>query len=100
MRWIEGARGERAPLVSGAPGEGRGPLVLSRGFGKLPNSIMMKRFVGMVRQLRQERRELGWKGLLRRRGWGLVLAVVAFYLVRDLVLYVLIPLALAIGLSR
>lgn len=61
---------------------------------------MVKRFTGLVRQLRQERRELGWKALLRKRGWGLVVAVVAFYLVRDLVLYVLIPLALALGLSR
>jgi hypothetical protein len=61
---------------------------------------MMKRLTGLVKQLRQERRELGWKGLLRKRGWGLVVAVIAFYLVRDVVLYVLIPLAIAIGLSR
>ncbi len=50
--------------------------------------------------LRRERRELGWKGLLRKRGWSLVLLVVAFYLVRDLVLYVAIPLAVVWGLSR
>ena len=61
---------------------------------------MVKRLAGIVRQLRQERRELGWKGLLRKRGWGLVLAVVAFYLVRDVILYILIPLAIAVGLSR
>jgi hypothetical protein len=61
---------------------------------------MMKRPTEFVRQLRRERRELGWRGLLRKRGWRLVAAVVAFYLVRDLVLYVLIPLAIAVGLSR
>jgi len=61
---------------------------------------MVKRLAGFVRQLRLERRELGWKGLLRKRGWGLVLAVVAFYLVRDVILYILIPLAIAVGLSR
>lgn len=61
---------------------------------------MVNRLTGLVKQLRRERRELGWKGLLRKRGWGLVVAVVAFYLVRDVVLYVLIPLAIAVGLSR
>ena len=61
---------------------------------------MIMRLRAFVRLLRRERRELGWKGLLRKRGWGFVAAVVAFYLVRDLVLYVLIPLAIAVGLSR
>lgn len=60
---------------------------------------MIGQLTRSVRQLRQERRELGWKGLLRKRGWGFLLAVIAFYLVRDVVLYVLIPLAIAIGLS-
>ena len=61
---------------------------------------MVKRFRELVGSLRRERRELGWRGLLRKRGWTLVLLVVAFYLVRDLVLYVAIPLALVMGLSR
>ncbi len=61
---------------------------------------MVKRVKGFVGKLRQERRELGWKGLLRKRGWALVVLVVAFYLVRDLVLYVAIPLAVVWGLSR
>jgi hypothetical protein len=61
---------------------------------------MVKRVRGFVGKLRRERRELGWKGLLRKRGWALVVLVVAFYLVRDLVLYVVIPLAVVWGLSR
>lgn len=61
---------------------------------------MVRRVTGFVGTLRRERRELGWKGLLRKRGWSLVLLVVAFYLVRDLVLYVAIPLAVVWGLSR
>lgn len=52
------------------------------------------------RTLRQERRQLGWKGLLRRRGWALVAFVVVAYLVRDLVLYVAVPLAIAAGFRR
>lgn len=55
---------------------------------------------GTLRTLRSERRQLGWKGLLRRRGWTLVALLVAAYLVRDLVLYVLVPLAIAAGLRR
>ena len=50
-----------------------------------------------LRSLRQERRQLGWNGLLRRRGWGLVALVVVAYLVRDLVLYVAVPLLIAVG---
>lgn len=52
------------------------------------------------RDLRHERRQLGWKGFLRRRGWRFVLLVVAVYLVRDVILYVVVPLALAAGLWR
>lgn len=53
---------------------------------------------GFIRRLRDERRELGWKGLFKKRGWKLVLAFFLFYLIRDLVLYVLIPLAIVAGL--
>ena len=52
------------------------------------------------RTLRDERRRLGWKGLLKKRGWKLVALVVLYYLVRDTVLYILIPLAVAAGLFR
>lgn len=61
---------------------------------------MVKRLWGFLQTLRNERRELGWRGLLRRRGWSLVVLVVAFYLVRDLFLYVLVPLAVVMGLTR
>ena len=53
-----------------------------------------------LRDLRDERRQLGWKGLLKRRGWVLVALIVLGYLVRDLVLYVLVPLAIAAGLRH
>jgi len=51
--------------------------------------------------IRSWRRELvgawragGWRGLVRRGGWKLVAAVVAYYLVRDLMLYVALPLGI------
>lgn len=52
------------------------------------------------RTLRDERRQFGWKGLLKRRGWVFVALVVLVYLVRDLVLYVLVPLAVVAGLRH
>ena len=50
------------------------------------------------RTLRDERRALGWKGLLGKRGWSLVILVIAYYLVRDTILYIVIPVAIAAGL--
>lgn len=58
------------------------------------------RWLYYLKQLRDERRTLGWKGLLKRRGWALVVLIVAYYLVRDSILYILIPLAVAAGISR
>ena len=58
------------------------------------------RLLASLNALRQERRQLGWKGLLRKRGWVLVVLVVVAYLVRDLVLYVIVPLAVVAGLRR
>jgi hypothetical protein len=46
------------------------------------------------RDLRAEWRAGRWRAVPRRRGWKLVAAVVAFYLVRDLLLYVVLPLGI------
>lgn len=56
--------------------------------------------LSFYRSLRDERRQLGWRGLLKRRGWVFVAVVVLVYLVRDLVLYVLVPLAVVAGLRH
>jgi hypothetical protein len=53
-----------------------------------------------IKQLKAELREYGVKGLIKRRGWRLVLAVFVAYLVRDVVLYVLIPLAVYWGVAK
>jgi hypothetical protein len=58
------------------------------------------RLLGLFRTLRDERRALGWKGLFRKRGPKLLIAFVIAYLIRDLVLYVAIPLGLAAWLVR
>ncbi|MDH3456003.1 MAG: hypothetical protein OER90_04105 [Gemmatimonadota bacterium] len=59
----------------------------------------MAGLLDQLRRLRDERRALGWRGLVRKRGWRLVLLVIVGYLVRDLVLYVVIPIAVAAGLA-
>ncbi len=53
-----------------------------------------------LRTLRDERRALGWKGLFHKRGWKLLVLFILFYLVRDLVLYVIIPLGTAAWFFR
>jgi len=40
----------------------------------------------------------GLRELLRRRGWKFVAAVIAYYLVRDSLLYIVVPLLVARGL--
>lgn len=60
----------------------------------------MRRPTAFLKTLRDERRALGWRGLFRKRGWKLVAVFVAYYLVRDVVLYILIPLGVAAGITR
>jgi hypothetical protein len=60
----------------------------------------MQRLARFIRTLREERRTLGWGGLVRRRGWTVVALVVAFYLVRDILLYVVLPFGVAAGFSH
>ena len=72
----------------------------SCGEGARVSSFQVMPLLTYIRNLRDERRQLGWKGLLKRRGWVLVALVVLGYLVRDLVLYVVVPLAIAAGLRH
>lgn len=60
----------------------------------------MQRLTRFLRTLRDERRALGWGGLVRKRGWKLVAAIVVYYLVRDALLYIVLPLAVAAGFTR
>lgn len=45
--------------------------------------------------LRQTFRESGLKGLYKKYGWKLFLAFFLYYLIRDVTLYILLPLWLA-----
>jgi len=40
----------------------------------------------------------GWRELIRQRGWKFFAAILAYYIVRDTLLYVVIPLCVARGL--
>ena len=37
------------------------------------------------------RREGGFKLLLKKKGWHVILAIIIYYLIRDSILYILIP---------
>jgi len=43
-------------------------------------------------------KEFGFKELLRRRGWKFFLVIVGYYLVRDTLVYIIIPFCIAKGL--
>ncbi len=64
--------------------------------------LSMKKFSPsrLLRTFRDERRQYGWRGLLKRRGWKFLLVIVVLYIVRDVILYVLIPLAIVVGLTK
>ena len=59
-----------------------------------------KTMTKQITRLKAELKEHGIKGLVKRRGWRLVLAVFVVYLIRDVVLYVLIPLAVYWGVVK
>jgi len=42
-------------------------------------------------------REEGFRSLIKKKGWKVVAAVFLFYLVRDSILYILIPYLIARG---
>jgi hypothetical protein len=42
-------------------------------------------------EFKARRRELGWRGALKPYGWRVVVAIVLFYLVRDIALYIVLP---------
>ena len=50
------------------------------------------------KEYREVFKEQGFKGLVKKYGWKLVLAVFMYYLIRDSILYILIPYLIAKGL--
>ena len=61
---------------------------------------LIRTLEGWRTELVADWRQGGWRLTLRRRGWKVLLGVVAFYLVRDLLLYVVLPLGLLAALAR
>lgn len=43
-------------------------------------------------------KQFGFKELLRRRGWKFFLVIVGYYLIRDTLVYIIIPFCIAKGL--
>ncbi len=43
-------------------------------------------------------KESGFKELLKKRGWKFLLIIISYYIVRDSILYIIIPYLIAIGL--
>ena len=66
------------------------PLRFLQGFWQFYRYAVIES-VGIVRRQ-------GWRELARQRGWKFFAGIVAYYLVRDILIYVLVPLGIARGL--
>lgn len=53
---------------------------------------------GFLREYANIWREQGFRALLKQKGWKVVLVIVVYYLIRDSILYILIPYLIARGL--
>jgi len=53
-----------------------------------------------LRMLRDDRRRYGFRGLIQRHGWKPFAVFFVAYLVRDLILYVALPLAAYFGVFK
>lgn len=51
-----------------------------------------------IQEARQVRKESGYRGLVKRYGWKLFAVFFTYYLVRDSILYILLPYLIARGL--
>ncbi|MDA0913150.1 MAG: hypothetical protein O2818_09620 [Bacteroidetes bacterium] len=49
------------------------------------------------KEYRRVWKEQGFKGLIKKYGWKIVVAVFFYYLIRDSILYILIPYLIAKG---
>ncbi len=60
----------------------------------------MKNFLvpNWIKKYREIYRERGFKALLKEGGWRVFALIFVFYLVRDVILYILIPYLVAKGL--
>jgi hypothetical protein len=59
---------------------------------------MIKNWIMWVKEATRVFRKDGFKGLTKAYGWKLVAAFIAFYLIRDITLYILLPWLVARGI--
>lgn len=46
---------------------------------------------GIVQKYTDVYRQEGFKGVIKKGGWRLLIGIILFYLIRDSILYILIP---------
>ena len=64
----------------------------------LPKVLRINVLALKIQNARQLWGEKGFNALLRTSGWKLIAAIVAYYIVRDVTLYILIPLVVLKGM--
>ena len=51
--------------------------------------------INRFRRLTGDLKRLGLKGFLKRNGWKVLLSIFIYYLIRDAILYILLPILVA-----
>lgn len=60
----------------------------------------MMRHMRILREIKQTFKESGFKGVSKRYGWKLFAAFFVYYLVRDVILYILLPYLVYKGMTH
>ncbi len=61
--------------------------------------VLAKLTPNWVKRYRDIYKERGFKALLKEAGWKVVVGIIVFYLVRDIILYIIIPYLIYRGVS-
>lgn len=62
-----------------------------------PSAARILRPPRIIREWVKQIRELGLSGFVKKNGWKVVIAIFLYYLIRDSLLYIVLPVLVARG---
>ncbi len=68
--------------------------------GRVRRSLSYLFNPGFIQEWRAIWKERGFRGFVREKGWRIVAAIILYYLVRDSLLYLVLPYLAARGLLK
>ena len=55
--------------------------------------------LGFLKSYKKTFKEIGFRGLVQKEGWSIVFVFIVFYLIRDTLIFIIIPYISISGLS-